>query len=76
MVLGYHVVKPINEELKMNKDQVKGTVKDIAGKFQEEAGKLIGSNEQQVKGLTKQVKGKAQQQIGNLKEIIKDAGKS
>ena len=34
----------------MNKDQVKGTVKDIAGKMQEEVGKLVGNKEQQVKG--------------------------
>jgi len=25
----------------MNKDQVKGTVKDVAGKVQEESGKLV-----------------------------------
>lgn len=35
----------------MNKNQVKGVVKDTAGKVQEEAGKLLGSKEQQVKGL-------------------------
>ena len=37
----------------MNKDQVKGSAKDIAGKVQEGAGKLIGSKNQQVKGLSK-----------------------
>ena len=35
----------------MNKDQVKGVANDVAGKVQEEAGKLIGSKEQQIKGL-------------------------
>ena len=34
----------------MNKDQVKGATKDIAGKIQEETGKLVGSKEQQAKG--------------------------
>lgn len=43
----------------MNKDQAKGTVKNITGKVQEEAGKLIGNKEQQVKGLNKQIEGKA-----------------
>ena len=38
----------------MNKDQAKGTVKDIAGKVQQEAGKLTGNREQQAKGLQKQ----------------------
>ncbi|MFA6311650.1 MAG: CsbD family protein [Sterolibacterium sp.] len=60
----------------MNKDQVKGTARDIGGKIQEEAGKLVGSDEQQVKGLIHQVEGKVQQRIGNLKEAVKDAGKA
>ena len=58
----------------MNKDQVKGTAKDVAGKVQEEAGKLVGSKEQQAKGLEKQLEGKVQQKVGDLKEAIKDAG--
>ena len=57
----------------MNKDQVKGTAKDIGGKIQEEAGKLVGSTDQQVKGLKKQVEGKVQKQVGNLKEAVKEA---
>ena len=44
----------------MNKDQVKGTAKDIAGKVQEEAGKLTGDKEQQAKGLGKQEGGRRQ----------------
>ena len=59
----------------MNKDQIKGAAKDIGGKIQEEAGKLVGSKSQQAKGLTKQVEGKAQQQVGNLKQAVKDASK-
>lgn len=59
----------------MNKDQVKGAAKDIGGKIQEEAGKLIGSTEQQAKGLINQVEGKVQQHIGDLKEAVKDASK-
>jgi uncharacterized protein YjbJ (UPF0337 family) len=59
----------------MNKDQVKGIVKDIAGKVQEEAGKLTGSKEQQVKGLGKQISGKAEKALGDAKEVIKDATK-
>lgn len=60
----------------LNKDQIKGSVKDIGGKIQEEAGKLVGSKEQQVKGLEKQVEGKVQHQVGNLKAAVKDATKS
>ncbi|AEJ01406.1 CsbD family protein [Nitrosomonas sp. Is79A3] len=57
----------------MNKDQVKGEAKDIAGKIQEEAGKLVGSKEQQAKGLEKQVEGKIQKGVGDLKETVKKA---
>jgi hypothetical protein len=35
----------------LNKDQVKGTLKDAAGKVQETTGKVIGSTEQQLKGI-------------------------
>jgi uncharacterized protein YjbJ (UPF0337 family) len=59
----------------MNKDQVKGMAKDIAGKVQEEAGKLVGSKEQQAKGLAKQVSGKAEKAYGDAKEVIKDTVK-
>ena len=55
----------------MNKDQIKGTAKEIAGKVQEEAGKLVGSEEQQIKGLGKQITGKVQQSVGDVEEIIK-----
>ena len=57
----------------MNKDQVKGELKDVAGKVQEETGKLIGSKEQQAKGLQKQVTGKVQKGLGDAKETIKNA---
>ncbi len=57
----------------MNEDQVKGTLKDIGGKIQEEAGKLVGSTEQQAKGLANQVEGKTQEKLGDAKEVIKDA---
>jgi uncharacterized protein YjbJ (UPF0337 family) len=42
----------------MNKDQVKGVAKDVAGNVQEKTGKLVGSKEQQTKGLDKQMSGK------------------
>ena len=54
----------------MNKDQIQGTVKDIAGKVQEEAGKLVGNDKQQIQGLGKQVTGKVQKSMGDVEEII------
>ena len=55
----------------MNKDQVKGAVKDAAGKLQEETGKVIGSTDQQDKGVVKQVEGKVQKAYGDVKEVLK-----
>ena len=57
----------------MNKDQIKGTTKDIAGKIQEEVGNISGSKEDQAKGLSKQVEGKIQKGFGDAKEAVKDA---
>lgn len=57
----------------MNKDQIKGGAKDIAGKVQEKAGELTGSDKQQAKGLKKQVEGKIQKGVGNVKDALHDA---
>lgn len=59
----------------MNKNQVKGALKDVAGQVQEEIGKLVGSKEQQVKGLGKQITGNAEKNYGDAKEVIKNANK-
>jgi uncharacterized protein YjbJ (UPF0337 family) len=59
----------------MNKNQVKGEAKDIAGKVQEEAGKLVGSKDQQAKGLSKQVAGKMQKGVGDAQQSVKDLNK-
>ncbi|MEP7205612.1 MAG: CsbD family protein [Casimicrobiaceae bacterium] len=52
----------------MNRDQVKGTAKDIEGKAQRELGKATGDVGDQIKGAGKQVEGKIQKGIGNLKD--------
>ncbi|MES2935774.1 MAG: CsbD family protein [Pseudomonadota bacterium] len=57
----------------MNKNQVTGTLKDLAGKVQEGAGKLVGNDEQQLKGLSKQIQGKTEKSVGDAKEVLKDA---
>jgi len=59
----------------MNKDQVKGTAKDIAGKIQEKTGKAVGSTEQQVKGIGKQISGKVQKGVGDVEDAAKDSNR-
>jgi len=56
----------------MNKDQIKGVAKIVAGKVQEEAGNLIGDPKQIVVGVAKQVAGKAQKRRGDIKQKIED----
>lgn len=54
----------------MNKDQVKGAVKNAAGKVQQKTGEAIGSTDQQAKGLVKQVEGKVQKAYGDVKAAL------
>jgi len=56
----------------MNTDQIKGSVKDVAGKAQRKLGEAIGSTDQQVKGAATQVEGKAQKAVGDAREAVKD----
>jgi uncharacterized protein YjbJ (UPF0337 family) len=57
----------------INKDQVKGRVKEAAGKVQEVAGKVVGSDHQQVKGNIKKNLGEQQAKFGDAKEKAKDS---
>ena len=54
----------------MNKDQVKGTVKDAAGKVQEKVGQQTGDRDQEAKGSGKQVEGKVQKTVGDVKDAV------
>ncbi len=59
----------------MNKDQVKGAVKEAAGKVQEKTGAIIGSTEQRAKGLVKEAEGKTQKKVGDAEEAVKDTAR-
>jgi len=60
----------------MNKDQVKGAVKNAAGKVQQKTGEAIGSTDQQAKGLVKQVEGRVQKAYGDVKAALDKNQKS
>ncbi|MBK6593125.1 MAG: CsbD family protein [Burkholderiales bacterium] len=53
----------------MNKNQVNGIAKDIAGKVQEKVGDITGSTSQQAKGIQKQISGQAEEKLGDAKEL-------
>ena len=55
----------------MNKDQVKGKLKDVAGRIERQAGEWTGDEKKEVHGTMKQAEGKIQNAWGN----VKDAGK-
>ncbi len=54
----------------MNKNQVEGVVKEVAGKVQQKVGEAIDSPTQQVKGVAKQVEGKTQKAVGDLQQAV------
>ena len=52
----------------MNRDQIKGTAKDVAGKVQRKVGEATGDLGDQVEGAAKQIEGKVQKGVGNLEQ--------
>ena len=57
----------------MNRDQVKGSAKDMAGKVQQKVGQLTGNKTQEAKGAAKQVEGKVQKGVGNVERSLDKA---
>jgi uncharacterized protein YjbJ (UPF0337 family) len=57
----------------MNRDQVKGAAKNVAGKVQQKLGQLTGNKTQQAKGAVKQVEGKVQKGVGNVEQSLDKA---
>lgn len=58
----------------MDKDRVKGTIDDAAGRAKRQVGEWTGDTQTQVEGATQQVKGKAEKAWGNVKDAARDAG--
>ena len=57
----------------MNKDQVKGRVEQVKGNIKEAAGKVVGNDKLKAEGQVDQAAGKTQATYGDLKEDVKDA---
>jgi uncharacterized protein YjbJ (UPF0337 family) len=58
----------------MDKDRVKGTVDDAAGRIKRQVGEWTGDTGAQVEGAAQQVKGKVEKAWGNVKDAARDAG--
>lgn len=58
----------------MDKDRVKGTMDDAAGRAKRQVGEWTGDTQTQAEGAAQQVKGKAEKAWGNVKDAARDAG--
>ncbi len=57
----------------MNKDNVKGTIDDAAGRAKRQVGEWTGDTKTQTEGAAQQVKGKVEKAWGNVKDAAKNA---
>ena len=57
----------------MDKQQIKGAAKEVAGKVQKKTGQAIDDRSMQAKGMAKEVAGKAQKKVGDAKDALRDA---
>jgi uncharacterized protein YjbJ (UPF0337 family) len=61
------------QEIVMNKDQVKGRIKEAKGKVKEVTGKVVGNKDLEQEGKIQNTEGKVQAEYGDVKEDIKKA---
>jgi uncharacterized protein YjbJ (UPF0337 family) len=59
----------------INKDQVKGRIKEAQGKIKEVAGRIVGNETLEAKGTIQKLAGEAQAKFGDVKQDMKDAKK-
>ena len=55
----------------INKDQVKGRVKEAEGTIKEAAGKAVGNEKLEARGKVQKIVGKAQAAFGDVKQDLK-----
>jgi uncharacterized protein YjbJ (UPF0337 family) len=59
----------------MNKEQVKGTIDDVAGRAKRQVGEWTGDTKAQMEGFGQQVKGKAEKALGTAKDAVREGQK-
>jgi uncharacterized protein YjbJ (UPF0337 family) len=55
----------------MNKDEVKGKMKDVVGRAERKLGKVTGNMKTEARGVARQAEGKVQQIFGKAKDSIR-----
>jgi len=61
--------------MSINKDQIKGRVREAEGKIKEVTGAVVGNETMEEKGKDQKNLGKAQAKFGDIKHDMKDAVK-
>jgi uncharacterized protein YjbJ (UPF0337 family) len=56
----------------MDKDRIKGTIDDAAGRAKRQVGEWTGDTETQADGAAQQVKGKVEKAWGNVKDAVRN----
>lgn len=59
----------------MDKDRIKGMGNQVKGEVKEAAGKATGDTKMKVEGAADKVKGKIQNAVGSAKDSVRDAQK-
>jgi len=57
----------------MNREQIRGRLKDTAGMFQRKFGQLFGSESHEMRGVTRQAEGKTEKAVGDVTDALDNA---
>ena len=57
----------------MDKDRVEGSAKQVKGAIKDAAGKVIGDSKLQAEGKADKVEGKVQNTVGGFKDTVRKA---
>jgi uncharacterized protein YjbJ (UPF0337 family) len=57
----------------MDKDRIEGAAKQVKGTIKDAAGKIIGDSKMQAEGKADKVEGKVQNTVGGLKDKAREA---
>jgi uncharacterized protein YjbJ (UPF0337 family) len=63
----------IAQEDSVDKDEIKGKAKDVAGRVERQVGEWTGDKDAQAEGTAKQAEGKVQNAWGKTKDAVRDA---
>jgi uncharacterized protein YjbJ (UPF0337 family) len=56
----------------VNRDQVKGRAKEVAGKVEKSVGRAVGSSKTEAKGIAKEITGKVQKTLGDARNELRN----